>query len=465
MTTPPKPRAATVTAQTARFAPIGQTGLRQYGGFLAEEFLPDLAGPRGSRVYREMSDNDDTVGAVIFAISSLITQCKWTVQAVDDTPEAEEAKEFVEQVMLDMAFPWQSVIAEACSMFVYGFAPMEMVWKRRAGRTDDPLTSSAYDDGQIGVAHLGLRAQPTVARWQINDATGIIEGMWQQPWSAPQVFIPAHKLLLFRTTTARNNPEGRSILRTAYRSYFFKKKIEDIEAVGVERDLAGLPVAYIPARFFDRAADAGDKAVLASWQALVTSIRRDQKEGVVLPSDRDSSGNLLFELRLLSTAGSRSFDTTKIIDRYNRGIATSVLADFIFLGQQAVGSFALSSNKTALFATAMGSFTTAIADEVNLNLITKLWAYNARDPQFKPKLVCGDIEQQNLAELGEFLTAMTGAGAQMFPDRELENHLRGVAGLPLAPEEGEGEADPMAGAGGDDGDDDAGLETRGGTGA
>lgn len=410
---------------------LGTTGLRHTGGYVNEEFLPELVGQKGVRAYREMADNDATVGAVLFAISMLIRQSEWTVQAVDDTPEAQDAKTFVEEVMSDMAVSWSAVMSEICSMFVYGFAPMELVWKRRDGVASD------FSDGRIGLKTISLRSQTTLNRWDLDDETGEVLGMYQQPWNRAEIYIPAEKMLLFRTTADRGNPEGRSILRTAYRSYFFKKKIEGIEAVGIERDMAGLPVAYIPSQYFEKDADAPDKAVLAEWQKLVTTIRRDQREGVVLPSDRDSSGNLLFELQLLSSAGSRTFDTTAVVERYNKSIATSVLADFIFLGQQAVGSFALSSDKTALFATAIGAFAQVIADTLNRDLMPKLWRYNGFDREFMPTLVCGDLERQNLEEIAAFITALTGAGAQMFPDRELENHLRGLGGLPLAPEDGE----------------------------
>ena len=418
---------------------IGSTGLRQYGGFIAEEFLPDLVGIKGARLYREMGDNDATVGAVLFAIKTLIRQSDWSVQAVDETPEAEAAKQFVEEVMHDMTIPWSTVLNEACSMFDYGYAPMEIVWKRRGGPTkEDSTQRSAYSDGKIGIRAISLRAQNTVVRWQIDPEDGSIDGFWQQPFSGAMKYIPIQKLLLFRTTDEKNNPEGRSILRSAYRAYYFKKRIEEIEAIGIERDMAGLPVAYLPSRYFRKDADAFDKAILSQWQQLVTTIRRDQKEGIVMPGDRDDKGNLMFELKLLSTAGSRTFDTSKIIDRYNRAIATSVLADFIFLGQQSVGSFALSSDKTALFATAVGAFTRVIEDTFNRHLLPRLWELNGFDPELMPQMRCGDLEKPNVGELATFIQHLVGAGAQMFPDRELENHLRAAAGLPLAPEDAMG---------------------------
>ena len=59
---------------------IGRTGQRRYGGTLYEEFLPELRGRRGIEVYREMSENDDVVGAILFAIKMLVRQCAWNVE-------------------------------------------------------------------------------------------------------------------------------------------------------------------------------------------------------------------------------------------------------------------------------------------------------------------------------------------------------------------------------------------------
>jgi hypothetical protein len=423
-------------AKGAGMTALGNSGLRQSGGFISEEFLKELHGARGMRVFREMSDNDPTVGAILFAVSMLLRNVPWSFKAKDDSAEAEVGKAFAESVFADMDTPMPDVIDEICSMFAYGYAPMEIVWKRRDGTTEEGEGQSQFNDGKIGVRSISLRAQTTVQRWLIDDPTGAILGFVQQPYNGTAVEIPWERMLLFRTTVVRNNPEGRSMLRTAYRPWYFKKRIEEVEGVGIERELAGLPVARIPAEFMSADADADQKATYKAWQKMVTNIRRDGQEGVVIPSDRDQSGNLLFDFSLMTAGGSRTIDTSKIVERHDRAIATSVLADFIFLGQAAVGSFALSSDKTDLFASALQGFLGSIAGVFNKYLMPRLWRYNAFDPDLMPEAVPGKVQAPNLAELAQLITALAGAGAALFPDRDLENFFRDAAGMPLAPEDG-----------------------------
>ena len=47
------------------FREIGRLGQKRYGGFFYEEFLKDLQGRKGVEVYREMSENDDVIGAFL----------------------------------------------------------------------------------------------------------------------------------------------------------------------------------------------------------------------------------------------------------------------------------------------------------------------------------------------------------------------------------------------------------------
>lgn len=81
---------------------IGRIGQRRYGGVIYEEFLHELRGKRGIEAYREMSENDDVVGAILFAIEMLVRQTDWNVEPGGDSQADIDAAEFVESCMNDM---------------------------------------------------------------------------------------------------------------------------------------------------------------------------------------------------------------------------------------------------------------------------------------------------------------------------------------------------------------------------
>lgn len=406
---------------------IGRVGQQRYGGVFYEEFLSELRGQRGIRVYQEMSENDDIIGSILFAIKMLIRGVHWNVQPASAEEPDKKCAEFIDSCLYDMEDSWTGTLSEILSFLVYGWSAHEIVYKRRMGRNRNPQLNSKYKDGLIGWQKLPIRAQETLYQWEYGGRDDLM-GMTQMP---PPDFglitIPIEKLLLFRTESRKGNPEGRSILRNAYRSYYFKKRFQEIEGIGIERDLAGLPVLVAPENTDIWSNDPDIVRTRTLAEALVKNIRRDSMEGIVLPAGWD--------LKLLSTGGKRNFDTNATIDRYDTRMAMTVLADFVLLGHQNVGSFgsfALSDNKTEIFALAVGTFLDVICEEFNKKAIPDLVDLNGdcfsaiRD---YPTLTHGDIETQDLLKLGDFIQKMTGIGV-LQPDAGLEDFVRQQAGLP-----------------------------------
>lgn len=413
---------------------IGRIGQYRYGfqgtgSVFFEEFLPELRGVKGVQAYTEMADNDATVGSILFAIEMLMRQCEFHIEPGGDSAKDKEAAEFVESCMDDMERTWADTLSEILSFLTYGWSYHEIVYKRRVGKTSSPITNSKYEDGLIGWRKLPIRSQDTLYGWEYKDDTDELIGMTQAP--APKfehLTIPIEKALHFRTRSRKDNPEGRSILRTAYRAYYFKKRLEEIEGYGMERDLAGFPVLYAPEDMNIWATDDPDSVnALARAEYIVSSIRRDAREGLVLPGGENG-----WKLELLASNSKRQFDTNAIIDRYDRRIATSVLADFVMLGQQAVGSFALADNKTQIFAMAIGTYLDVICEVFNNQAIPRLIDLNGE--HFKgiteyPKMVHGDIDEPDLTQFTTFVTEMVGAGV-LVPDEALEEEVRRIGRLP-----------------------------------
>ena len=419
---------------------LGTTGLKRTSGFVYDEFLTRLRGIQGVRTYREMADNDPTIGAILYSIEKVITRLEWRVDPFrDETTDGEpdttdvENAEFIETCLNDMSDTWDSTLSQVLSMCIYGWSYHEIVYKKRVGPDQsDPTKRSKYTDGRIGWRKWAIRGQETLYLWEF-DETGGIQGLKQvDPYTGHgMIIIPIEKALLFRTTAAKNNPEGRSLLRNAFRPWWFKRRIEEIEAIGIERDLAGLPVAMVPPNYLAATATPDEQAVLTAIKEIVTSIKRNENEGIIFPMVYDEDGHQLFSLSLLSSGGTRQFDTDKVISRLDQRIAMSVLSDFILLGQDRVGSFALGAQKMDLWSMAVDSIAKTIADTVNQHAIPRLMRLNGLDATRCPTLVYSEVAHIDLGEIADFVSKMTQAGV-LAPDPGLEDHLRELAGLPPA---------------------------------
>jgi hypothetical protein len=424
---------------------LGATGLRRSGGTVYEEFLVNLRGQRGFRIYREMADNDPVIGSIIYAIEKVVTRLDWRVDPYrDNTQDGEpdekdiEVANFIEDCMYDMSESWDSTLSNILSMLVFGFSYHEIVYKIRKGPEEkDPTKRSKFTDGKIGWRKIPVRAQETLFQWMLDEDGGI-QGMWQvDPSSGGTHIIPIEKALLFRVSTQKNNPEGRSLLRNAYRPWFFKRRIEEIEAVGIERDLAGLPVAFVPPEYLSSAATPEQASVLQTVEDIVTRIKRNEQEGVVFPTLYDDAGHKMFDLQLLSSGGSRQFDTDKIVQRYDQRIAMSVLSDFILLGHDRVGSYSLGASKIDLWSMSVDALARSIAEVFNQHAIPRLLRLNGMDTTRLPELTYGDVAQVDLTEISQFVSQLAAAGI-IVSDSKLEAHLRLIAGLPPAEETPEG---------------------------
>ena len=411
---------------------IGQQGLWQYSGYIYEDFLLELQWPRATKTYKEMAANDPIIGGMLFAVKMLIKQVEWKLVPADDSAEAKEIADFVETCMNDMDSSWIDTIDSILSYLVYGYSVHEITYKKRLGPSyRNPRYHSKYSDGRLGWRNLDIRAQETIQHWFFDPENGNLKGVQQYiPNTAKFVEIPRKKFLLFRVQNVKGNPESVSVLRNAYRPWYYKKSIEDFESIGVERDLAGLPVIHIPAAYMSPDAGEDEQALYKQAQDLVTSIRQNSQAGVVMPLAYDEQGKDLFKLELLTShGGAKMYDTEQIIQRYNANIAQTMLADFILLGMKSVGSYALSSSKTKLFGIAIGAWTQNILNVFNSDAIPQLLDVNNIDPALTPLMTASDVSFRDITEIADYIEKLSNAGA-ISPDENLENYLRETADLP-----------------------------------
>jgi len=426
------------------FREFGNSGLRAFGGYVREEFLPALQGRQGATMYREMSDNSPIIGAIIYAIQATMKKVDWRVLPADDTPAAQEAADFVESIKDDMSHTWEDSIAEGLSMLVYGYAPQEINYKRRSGNNPgmDPqnpgkrLPKSKYNDGKIGWRSLPLRGQDTIIKWFFDNHGGVM-GLTQQPWVGALVDIPIEKLLLFRPSQHKGNPEGRSILRNAYRPYYMIKRMEEQEAILYER-LNGIPVIKVPSSLTEQALLGNVQAAAAmnQFKAMAVNLRIDEQMGLVLPSDMfegptGPSTAPQYSLELVSPGGGKSSTAApEVIVRHQNNILMSVLADFLSLGHGKTGTQALADNKADMFFQSVEAALNGMAAVYNRHGLKRLWELNGMDEDLMPTIEPDLAQRVDLDVLGNYIKNLAGAGMALFPSADLETALLDAGGLP-----------------------------------
>ena len=423
---------------------LGVTGLRVSAGRVIDQELRQLRGERRAlKVFEEMARYDDVIGGLLYAVEMIIRQLKWRTEPGGDTPLDLEVAEFVESLRNDMSSTWEDMIAEVLSMVWAGFSYHELVYKQRQGFVPlEPGASSRFSDGRIGWRKIPIRGQTSLIRWAF-DENGGIKGMFQRnPNPAlggvafqTELFIPIEKALLFRPKVNKGSPQGRSLIESAFIDWYYKKQLTSIEAIGVERDLAGIPMAWVPPKLLQTNATSADKATLATIKEMVVNTRRDEQEGIVMPLAYDENNNKIYDFELLTTGGSRQIDPDVPIMRHNRGMASAVMAQFILMGDGDGGSFAMHKDKTELFLVGLGTIAREIKSVFNRHAIPRVLALNGISVENPPHYEHDDIQHVDLSILGEFLGKLTAAGMPLFPDVDLENVLREAASLPLAPEE------------------------------
>jgi hypothetical protein len=416
---------------------LGWTGLKQHGGSLDDEFHRALKGERGKKLLREMADNDPIIGTIIQAVSTFVRQTEVLLRNDDESAEGAANRDFVAECLDDMSASFDDTLSEIMrALIVFGFSYIEVVYKLRDGDNQDPRRNSDYDDGKVGWRKWGPRPAETIHRWQF-DGDGGIKGAYQIQQDGGEVFLPIEKCILFRTETINGNPEGRSLLRNSFTSYHYAKNLREIEAIGIERDMTGLPVLRVPPSIMVSATGTQEAAIRADLEKLGQQIRRDERAFMMLPAKEYGGQTTGYDFELMSSPGTHSIDTDVVIRRYESRMAMPLLAEVMFLGvdgSQGLGG-KLGEVKLEMFERSITALLERVAAPINDFAIPRLMRLNGKmDRVTYPRFSFGPVSRPRLAELGEFLQRVASASVVM-PDRTLENYVREQAGLPEAEEQ------------------------------
>lgn len=138
----------------------------------------------------------------------------------------------------------------------------------------------------------------------VNDITGVKASSYRSldPYNRyekramNEIVMTRAKFMLFRAGRHRGDPYGKSPLRDAYLCVAFTA-LEDLEAVGVAKDLNGLPVLMLPPQYLSEDATPEQKAIKDYYVNVMRNLQMNQQSALILPNAFDpDSKETLFSL-------------------------------------------------------------------------------------------------------------------------------------------------------------------------
>lgn len=411
---------------------IGNTGIPNPMGIIREDFYKDLEFPAAAATYKNMTYHP-TVAAGLTVIKDTIRKVTWRVVSSEDIETPKEELKFIKSCMEDMDRPWTDYIQEFLSILIYGFSVNEKVWKRRTKTKQ----KSRFNDGKVGWKKLPTRSQASIKRWVWDedgrDLIGVIQDVslvkgitGRYLLDGRLVGIPRDRFLHFRHNAEADSPEGNSPLKQVYIPLNYLRTIEEYEAVGVARDMNGMPMISLPPDYMSKNAPQEKKDVFEYMKTVIRNINANEQAGLVFPRfiDPDTRQDS-FGFELVSTKGSKNYDTNAIIRRYEEKILMTFLADVLLMGHAEGGSFSLASEKNTLLSIKVSAVLDQIVDVINNDLIPSTYRMNGMDDTYTPKIVYEDFDDNSLDEIGKFLQRSVSVGA-MSVDEVLSDKLRAM---------------------------------------
>ena len=401
---------------------LGGSGTTVYGGVVSgieySQTLNTEYGGLGLKILDRMRKSDPVIKSTLSIIKLAILQGEWFVEAASDEARDEEIKEFIEEALFErMDRPWEETLKDILTYLDFGFYVGEKVFK--------------VEDDFVWWKKLGYRAQTSIQKFQTEDkkdgVTQILTSDKARDKNNLMPSIPIEKLLIFSNEKEGDNWRGVSILRSAYKPWFFKENLEKIDAIGFERSAVGLPVFTMPP---NPTPEDVEKA-----EELGKNLRINEKAHVLLPQD--------WELEMVSG----KYDGKGIdgaIRRLNRDIVANVLAHFLDLGAGSTGSRALSVDQSEAFYKSIQAIGDYIVSIWNGHAIKQLVDLNFDNVTKYPKLGVEGIEKIDVDRFSRALQSLTMSGIINIDD-DLEDYVRSKLKLPEKMEVEEEEGKKTAG--------------------
>lgn len=398
---------------------VGFSGVQRFRGLVTEEYLPALRGTRKIETYDRMR-SDGMVQAILAAVRLPVIAASWTVEPAGTDGNAKRAAELVEAQLFDrLGHCWEEEVRNLLTYLAYGFAVSAKNWR--------------VERGEVVLHELrALHPRSLLAggkNWDYDPETGELRGVWQYGPDGERYreeYIPRAAMVHLVNEAEFGNPEGRSLLRAAYKHWLVKDDLYRYGAIGAERGAVGLPLIRYPVG----TSEAKQRELLDLAQRIYVH----ESAGAVVPEGVEVE-NFSIKVDIESLM--------EQIRHHDSKIAQSVLAQFLTLGQEGNGgAYALSADQTDLFLLSLESVADYLAARINRDVIPEMVGYNLATDQY-PHLAATISRRSAAALAGMIRPLVAGQNAPVTWGEADEDWLREQLQLPPRTEERPARTEPQ----------------------
>lgn len=423
------------TKRASAFKEVGESGTAVFGGYVQHYEKNSALG--NEERYRTASDilaNISIIAASVRYFLNILSEPKWTVEPADDSAEAEEMAEFVESVMHDLDSSWSQIVRRAGMYRYHGFSIQEWTAKKR-------------EDGRVGFTDIESRPQHTIERW-VRDETGKVVGVWQQPpQTGVEIPIDRWKLVYLVDDMLTDSPEGMGWFRHLVEPATRLKEYLNLEKLGYDRDMSGIPIGRAPITDINSAVKNGKlsqaqaNTILSGMQNFVQAKIKKNNTGMVLDSKTylDTGDNVTHSsipqwgIELLKGDPGAIQELGEAINRTNLEMARIMGTEAIMMGADGKGSLALSKDKSSNLYIQVNSTLKQMTEQLSKDVIDPLWALNGFDDKLKPKFVAEDVTFHTLEEMAAVISDLASSGVMLTAEDDATKEMFRLMGL-TAPE-------------------------------
>lgn len=410
----------------------GSSGLQSWGGYVRMAHNPLLFWPGCRTLYFRIwrADPEVTIARNFFdSLASRLT-LGWQLpehsrraQQTPPTDDDKRALEFAYSLLDDTDdngfSEWLQQALQRVPFFGWGWWEVPLgVRSPQWNAPNGDQWRSQYNDGLIGIRRLAFRDEWSFYRWDMDDFTKRLTGMYQLDTPNPVVYMPLDSSLHV-TFGDHNNPEGLATLEPMWRLERYKYNLEVVQGIGFEHTAGYLKFST------ETNLDNNDKAII---KTAARSVMTAQEGNYMMLPDKISAD-------LVDTNFAAAPSILQAIQHYSTLKLALLGMQFIALGGTGGGStsYAAMDDSSGLAITMFNSIADGFVKQADQQLGRRIFDNPVNRAAFpnmtrRPRLYIesGVNKKTTLGELGQFVSQV---GEYLKLDDNDINAIRQASGV------------------------------------